>query len=220
VRQRAKLVCLSLTVALVSRVVIAGDHATSDITTREGKTYKDVKVQRAEPDGILCSYRAEGGGIGVAKVKFAVLPEALQREYGYNAQSAAAFESSQTQAQIALRAKLWADYQDLTHRIAKRLADEEAEYLANERANQRAAALALANQRTAEARLVGRLTPTSPSWDGSVVPIPDYAQDPNSTNVSNQTYQGLPSQSQLPTAQAQQPQKGQQNLSAATARRR
>lgn len=191
--QRAKLICLSFTVALVSRIVIAGDHATSDITTREGKTYKDVTVQRAEPDGILCSYRAEGGGIGMAKLKFAVLPENLKQKYGYDVQRATAFESSQAQAQVVMRAKLWADYQDATDRIAKRVAHEEAE----NRAKQIAEALALANQRAEEARLMAQQRRTSPA-----------------------SYQGLPSQSQSPTAQAQQQQQGQQNLPAAAFRRR
>ena len=89
----------------------------------------------------------------MAKVKFAVLPEALQREYNYDVQKAAAFEAAQAQAQVALQVRLWADYRDATNRLAKRLAREEAE--------------ALADQKAAEAKLRAQTQPARRSgWGG------------------------------------------------------
>lgn len=151
--KHTKLFCLSLAVALMCRTVTAGDHATTDITTCDGKTYKNATVERAEPNGVLLTYCPEGGGIGMAKVKFAVLPEALQREYNYDVQKAAAFEAAQAQAQVALQVRLWADYRDATNRLAKRLAREEAE--------------ALADQKAAEAKLRAQTQPARRSgWGG------------------------------------------------------
>lgn len=142
--QHTKLFCLPLTAALMCCTVIA-----DDITTSEGKTYHGVTVNRAEPDGLLLTYQPEGGGIGIAKVKFAVLPEKLQREYGYDAQKSAAFESDQARAQGVLRAKFLADHAAAIKRGAERVAREEAEWFA---AQSRAAEVAAAAELVAKAQ--------------------------------------------------------------------
>lgn len=96
-----------------------------EITTREGKTYPAAEVERVEPDGIILSYQPPGGGLGSAKLKFAILPENLQREYAYDPQKAAAFETDQVHAQQTLQKKFWSEYEDATNHIAIRRIEEE-----------------------------------------------------------------------------------------------
>ena len=105
---------------LIPQLVLA-----DEITTREGKTYHAAMVERVEPDGIILSYKPTGGGLGNAKLKFAILPENLQREYGYDPHKAAAFETDQVQAQQELQQKLWSEYEDATNRLAMIRIEEE-----------------------------------------------------------------------------------------------
>jgi hypothetical protein len=56
----------------------AVDCFSADITTLDGKTYKDARVIGVEADGVHISFRE-----GVAKVPLDQLPQELQRQYGY-----------------------------------------------------------------------------------------------------------------------------------------
>src|ERR1039457_1889698 len=78
----------------------------SQITTSDGKLYKDAVKLRVDPDGILVSYQPVDRGIGLAKLKFRDLPEDLQNQYGYDSKSAAEFEKQQAQAAEHLRAQM------------------------------------------------------------------------------------------------------------------
>jgi len=60
-------------------LLAAGDCFSADITTLNGKTYKDATVTGVEPDGVRICFRQ-----GVVKVPFDRLPENLRREYYYN----------------------------------------------------------------------------------------------------------------------------------------
>jgi hypothetical protein len=119
---------------LALSLLISDVASAEDITTTGGKVYKVATVIRSEPDGILINYKLDGGGIGTAKVKFTSLGESLQREYGFDPLKAAAFEASQARAQVALQARMQADYIDATNRLAKRLAREEAQWQADQEA--------------------------------------------------------------------------------------
>jgi len=77
----------------------------SSITTLDGKIFNAVTVQRVEPDGLEVSYVPEGGGLGLAKLKFRNLPEDLRRQYGYNVSASDQFESSLAQSQAAWMAE-------------------------------------------------------------------------------------------------------------------
>jgi hypothetical protein len=77
----------------------------SEITTRDGKTYQGVTVQRVDPDGLTVGYAVAGGGPGAAKIKFKNLPDDLQRQYKYDPDKAAAFEARQAQGMAAWRAQ-------------------------------------------------------------------------------------------------------------------
>jgi hypothetical protein len=58
-------------------VLVAADCFSADITTLDGKTYKDARVTSVEADGVHISFRE-----GVVKVPFEQLPQELQRQYG------------------------------------------------------------------------------------------------------------------------------------------
>ena len=99
--------------------------APTEITTQDGKVYRGVTVDRIEADGIVIDYRLEGGGSGIAKVKFVNLPENLQRQYGYDPQKAAAFESEKLKWQQTYQRKLWADYKIEANLVASQTAEQE-----------------------------------------------------------------------------------------------
>ncbi len=63
----------------MAALVAAVDCFSADITTLDGKTYKDALVTDVEADGVHISFRE-----GVVKVPFDQLPQELQRQYGYD----------------------------------------------------------------------------------------------------------------------------------------
>jgi hypothetical protein len=78
----------------------------SKIITTDGVIYNAVKLSRIDPDGLLVEFRPDTGGVGLAKLKFAMLPESLQNEFGYDPKKASAFEHEQKLATFALAQKL------------------------------------------------------------------------------------------------------------------
>lgn len=101
--------------------------ATEQIKTLEGKAYKAARIEAVEPDGIQVAYEPEGGGVGLAKLRFQVLPGDLQRRFGYDSDRAAKYAAEQAEARLACGAQLWLEYQAAADRKAIRLAREEAE---------------------------------------------------------------------------------------------
>ena len=77
--------------------------------TSDGKVYNAVKLSRIEPDGLLIEYQPVSGGIGLAKLKFAMLSESLQKQFGYDPLKASAFEHQESVAAFALSLKLQRD---------------------------------------------------------------------------------------------------------------
>lgn len=71
---------------------------TIQITTTDGRVYHDVTVIRTDPDGIFIDYTPDGGGLGMARLRFRNLPNDLQARYGYDAKSAADFEDRERHA--------------------------------------------------------------------------------------------------------------------------
>ncbi len=59
-----------------------------DFKTINGKEYKNAKVSRVEPDGIVLSSKS-----GISKVYFTELPKEVQERFHYDAQKAAEFTS-------------------------------------------------------------------------------------------------------------------------------
>jgi hypothetical protein len=71
--------------ALLSTVVGMSCFA-ADITTRDGTTYHNAQVTGVDPDGIHVTH-----SIGVAKLRFEELPDALQKQYHYDPGKVAAY---------------------------------------------------------------------------------------------------------------------------------
>jgi hypothetical protein len=68
-----------------------------DFKTINGKEYKNAKVSRVEPDGIVISFSG-----GIVKVPFTELSEELQRKYNYDPEAAKQFAADVAQKQQAL----------------------------------------------------------------------------------------------------------------------
>jgi sRNA-binding protein len=67
-----------------------------DFKTVEGKEYKDAKVTRVEPDGIVVKTKS-----GISKVYFVELPQDVQRRFNYNPQQASAYSNQQAASYAA-----------------------------------------------------------------------------------------------------------------------
>jgi len=87
--------------ALWLLLAVAPSLMALDITTLDGKIYKDCEVSRVFPDSICILY--SGGG---ARVKFSNLSEPLQTKFGYNAEQSAAFERAERAREERERAAL------------------------------------------------------------------------------------------------------------------
>lgn len=68
---------------------------TNSITTRDGTTYTNAVIQRADPNGIVIEYAIRPGALGLAKLKFTNLPDVIQRKYNFSTNSAQVFEQNQ-----------------------------------------------------------------------------------------------------------------------------
>lgn len=71
------------------------DKPDSDLVTRTGAVYKNFHVDKTEPHGIVISYTPKDGGFGIARISFAMLPDKLQKLYGYDPSTAPASDEGQ-----------------------------------------------------------------------------------------------------------------------------
>ena len=71
-----------------------------DFKAIDGKEYKNVKVSRVEPDGIVLISKS-----GISKVYFTELPMEVQDRFHYDAAQAAAYSAEQTASQVALQSQ-------------------------------------------------------------------------------------------------------------------
>ena len=70
---------------LIATVALADDFKTID-----GKEFKNVKVSRVEPDGIVVIT-----SVGISKIYFVELPKEVQERFHYNAAKAAPYSAEQ-----------------------------------------------------------------------------------------------------------------------------
>jgi hypothetical protein len=68
-----------------------------DFKTINGKEYKNVKISRVEPDGIVITFSR-----GVVKIPFSELSPEIQKKYGYDPQAAAAYAAEENAKQGAV----------------------------------------------------------------------------------------------------------------------
>ena len=86
---------LSFVILYFASVAFAEDFKAID-----GKEYKNVKVSRVEPDGIVLVSKS-----GISKVYFTELPTEVQNRFHYDAAQADAYSAEQTASQLALQAQ-------------------------------------------------------------------------------------------------------------------
>ena len=78
--------------------LIAGTAFGDDFKTIDGKEYKNVRLSRVEPDGIVLITSS-----GISKVYFTELPKEVRERFHYNQANAAAYSSWEAANQEAFR---------------------------------------------------------------------------------------------------------------------
>jgi len=90
---KTTLLFFALTTALLS----AEEPAVfNELKLKDGTVLKAAKVLREQPDGLYIEHHE-----GAAKIKFENLPEAVQKQFGYDPDAAARFERERDSAQAA-----------------------------------------------------------------------------------------------------------------------
>src|SRR5947209_19175466 len=76
----------ALVASVLTCLLAAGTLSSEDFKLTAGAEYKNVKVSRVEPDGLIVAT-----DYGVVKLFFAELPKEVQEKYHYDAKAAEAF---------------------------------------------------------------------------------------------------------------------------------
>jgi len=92
-RSESKMKSLTFLIVCFASIALAEDFKAID-----GKEYKNVRVSRVEPDGIVLISKS-----GISKVYFTELPKEVQDRFHYDAAQAAAYSAEQTASQVALQ---------------------------------------------------------------------------------------------------------------------
>jgi cation transport ATPase len=120
---------MRLSLQLLIALLAASTVFAADITTRDGKTYKHAKVTGVDVDGLSITHST-----GVIKVPFDNLPDALQKEYNYDPEKAAAARKAAEEAKEAEAAQAAAAQREREQSALK--AEQEARRQADERRRQ------------------------------------------------------------------------------------
>lgn len=88
-------ISLAILAALSTSIALA-----DDFKTIQGKEYKQAKVSRVEPDGIVIKFSG-----GIVKIPFTELSPEIQKKYGYDPKAAGDFQRQTYQADIATARK-------------------------------------------------------------------------------------------------------------------
>jgi hypothetical protein len=96
------------------------------LVTKSGTVYEKFYIERADPAGLTVSYVPNGGGVGMEKVPFNLLPDDWQQRYGYDPEKAAKFDSEQKKAMAQLREQMIAEGNAYKEKQAQEQAAEEA----------------------------------------------------------------------------------------------
>jgi hypothetical protein len=94
-------ISLAILAAMSASIVLADDFKTID-----GKEYKNAKISRVEPDGIVITFSG-----GIVKLPFAELPGDVQKKCGYDSSAAAAYSAKEYEKQTVLSQQRKADEQ-------------------------------------------------------------------------------------------------------------
>jgi hypothetical protein len=83
--------------ALAISAVLSASHALADdFKTTDGTEYKNAKVSRVEPDGVVLKFSG-----GIVKILFTELSPEIQKKYGYDPKAAGDFQQQTYQAGVA-----------------------------------------------------------------------------------------------------------------------
>jgi hypothetical protein len=99
---------------------------TDALVTKLGTVYHEFRIERVDPAGITISYVPNGGGLGMEKVPFNLLPDDWQQRCRYDPDKAAKFDLEQKQAMAQLREQMIADEKAYREKRAQEEAAEEA----------------------------------------------------------------------------------------------
>jgi hypothetical protein len=110
----------------VSPSEVTNENSSDALVTKLGTVYQKFRVERADPAGLTISYVPDGGGLGMEKVPFNLLPDDWQRRYGYDPEKAAKFDLEQKKAMVQLREQMIANEQAYRDKRALAEAAEEA----------------------------------------------------------------------------------------------
>src|SRR5438034_6804208 len=99
---------------LIVVVCFASIALADDFKTIDGKEYKNAKVSRVEPDGLVLMTKS-----GISKVYFAELPKEVQERYHYNPQEAAEFTAQSVERNRQFLQQRAADEQKRTGERAR-----------------------------------------------------------------------------------------------------
>ena len=100
---------LTIAILCLASVVLADDFKTIN-----GKEYKNAKVSRVEPDGIVLTFSG-----GIVKLPFTELPADVQKKYGYDTSAARIYTAEENQKQAALAQQRQAEVQNRAEETAK-----------------------------------------------------------------------------------------------------
>ncbi len=92
-RSHSKMKILAFLILCFASVALAEDFKAID-----GKEYKNVRVNRVEPDGIVLISKS-----GISKVYLTELPKEVQDRFHYDAAQAAAYSTEQAASQVAFQ---------------------------------------------------------------------------------------------------------------------
>jgi hypothetical protein len=104
---------LAVLAALSTSLALAEDFKTTD-----GKQYKNAKVSRVEPDGIVITYSG-----GTVKIPFTKLSEELQRKYNYNLEAAKSFAEQTEQIKRDQNERAAQEFEDARQRATPAAVD-------------------------------------------------------------------------------------------------
>jgi hypothetical protein len=107
-------------VAMIAAVLSASLALAEDFKTIDGKEYKNAKVSRVEPDGIVLLTKS-----GISKVYFTELPKEVQERFHYDAQQAAQFTSQTVEQDRVARERKVEEDEKRAEEVAKRKAEQE-----------------------------------------------------------------------------------------------
>jgi len=139
---------LTLLILCFVSIVLADDFKTID-----GKEYKNAKVSRVEPDGLVLMTKA-----GISKVYFTELPKEVQERFHYDAAKGGAYSAEQTANQEAL-------YKQRQELERKRVEEREKYWSEQAQIKSQQQAEIQRQQRAAEQQRQAEAPPASPCID-------------------------------------------------------